>query len=673
MTVNDGDIDSNTLAATVTYTAANDTPVIDSASLSVTEGQTVTLSGANFGITDADDSSFTYTVSGISGGYFQLSTAAGTPITSFTSADLTGGLVQFVDDGNEVAPAFSVTVNDGDIDSNTLAATITYTAVNDAPSAANDSFSGNEDNVIMGNILSNDNDVDGDSLNTSLVSGPNNGSLNLNADGSFSYTPDADWNGIDSFTYSANDGALDSNVATVIIAVNPVNDAPLASNTTVNAAEDTVYNDSLPAASDVDGDAIICSLDTDATRGSVVVNSDGSFSYTPNQNINGSDSFTYTVSDGLGGSNTYTVNINVAAVNDAPTETSSPVIDATENEAYSYTITASDLDGDALTFSATTLPSWLTLVDNGDGTATLSGTPTNIAVGNHRVVLQVSDGALIDTQSFTINVSEAVIDLTDQVLDISSLQDRESEPDSEPNFDEPETDTTEEPNSESTTFDETTEESAVEKTPPTIVKDVIGSNESIEADEAIALSEDPDTPESEEIIYLTDEANTETQTEDRDDDHSLIFYDNDLYKDIYSPKYLAASYTDSDSAIPTTIDDINFSILDVDSNDQNPLVDDDEYDLLRSEIDDSFNTELESQGLRSKVVTATAASFSAGIVSYLLRVGSMVSSLMSSMPLWRGFDPIAIFSGDKKRRKEKNKIPNQSEPKSETLFDGEAE
>ena len=106
---------------------------LDSASLSVSEGQTVTLSGANFGITDADDSSFTYTVSGISGGYFQLSTAAGTPITSFTSADLTGSLVQFVDNGDEFAPSFSVTVNDGDVDSNTLAATISYTAVNDAP------------------------------------------------------------------------------------------------------------------------------------------------------------------------------------------------------------------------------------------------------------------------------------------------------------------------------------------------------------------------------------------------------------------------------------------------------------------------------------------------------------------------------------------------------------
>jgi len=131
--INDGDADSNTLAATINYTPLNDVPVMDSASLTLNEGQTVTLSGANFGITDPDDTSFTYTVSLVSGGFFQLSSAPGMPITSFSSADLAGNLVQFVDDGDEVAPSFSVKISDGDADSNTLAATINYTPVNDAP------------------------------------------------------------------------------------------------------------------------------------------------------------------------------------------------------------------------------------------------------------------------------------------------------------------------------------------------------------------------------------------------------------------------------------------------------------------------------------------------------------------------------------------------------------
>ncbi|MEX0744435.1 MAG: cadherin-like domain-containing protein, partial [Phycisphaeraceae bacterium] len=133
VTASDGTASSNTLAATVTYTAVNDAPVLNAAALDVSQGQTATLSGVSFSITDPDDANFTYTASGVTGGYFQLSSNAGVAITSFTSADLAGGLVQFVDDGNALAPAFSVTVNDGDVDSNTLAATINYTAA--APDA----------------------------------------------------------------------------------------------------------------------------------------------------------------------------------------------------------------------------------------------------------------------------------------------------------------------------------------------------------------------------------------------------------------------------------------------------------------------------------------------------------------------------------------------------------
>ena len=123
--------------ASLTVTAVNDAPVLSSVGLTVSEGQTVTLSGANIGISDVDSASFTYSVSGLSGGIFQLSGAPGVPITSFTSAQLTGGLVQFVDDDNELAPSFSLTASDGSASSSTVAASITYTPVNDAPVLAN--------------------------------------------------------------------------------------------------------------------------------------------------------------------------------------------------------------------------------------------------------------------------------------------------------------------------------------------------------------------------------------------------------------------------------------------------------------------------------------------------------------------------------------------------------
>ncbi len=69
--------------------------------------------------------------------------------------------------------------------------------------------------IAAAGVLGNDSDVDGDSLTAVLVSGPAHGTLTLNADGSFTYTPDANYHGSDSFTYKANDGSLDSNVATV--------------------------------------------------------------------------------------------------------------------------------------------------------------------------------------------------------------------------------------------------------------------------------------------------------------------------------------------------------------------------------------------------------------------------------------------------------------------------
>src|SRR6185295_13854215 len=123
--------------ASLTVNAVNDAPVLTGLSLTVGEGQTVTLSGADIGVTDVDSASFTYTVSGLSGGILQLSSAPGVSIVGFTSAQLGGGQVQFVDDGNEVAPAFSLTASDGSASSNTLSASITYTAVNDAPVLAN--------------------------------------------------------------------------------------------------------------------------------------------------------------------------------------------------------------------------------------------------------------------------------------------------------------------------------------------------------------------------------------------------------------------------------------------------------------------------------------------------------------------------------------------------------
>lgn len=95
---------SATVAVMATMFGVNDAPVLNSASLSVAEGQTVTLAASDFSVSDPDNTSFTYLLSAISNGFFQLSTAPGTAITSFSTSQLNAGRVQFVHNGQEAAP-----------------------------------------------------------------------------------------------------------------------------------------------------------------------------------------------------------------------------------------------------------------------------------------------------------------------------------------------------------------------------------------------------------------------------------------------------------------------------------------------------------------------------------------------------------------------------------------
>ncbi|MCG7880308.1 MAG: Ig-like domain-containing protein [Candidatus Thiodiazotropha endolucinida] len=330
--IGDGNGGFDTATVTITINGSNNAPVITSAGLTLDEGQTVTLGVANFAVSDADDTDFTYTVSGISGGYFQLSTNPGVSITSFTSANLTGGLVQFVDDGNEVAPAFSVTVNDGDIDSNTLAATINFTLVSDSTPVANiDSITVAEGGTVTtlvggaSTVLNNDTGLVDAPVTVSLVSDVTNGSLTLNGDGTFSYTHDGSENFTDSFTYRITDNDGQTADATVTINVTPVSDAtPVANADSITVAEGATATILVGGSSTVLnndtglGDTpVTVSLVTDVTNGTLTLNGDGTFSYTHDGSENFTDSFTYRVTDNDGQTADATVTINVTPVSDA--------------------------------------------------------------------------------------------------------------------------------------------------------------------------------------------------------------------------------------------------------------------------------------------------------------------------------------------------------------------
>ena len=165
-------------------------------------------------------------------------------------------------------------------------------------------------------------DVDGNPLTAILVSGPSHGALTLNANGGFTYTPDVNYSGPDSFTYKANDGAGDSNVATVEITVNGVNDVPVAGNNTYSTPEDVTLVVGVPGVlgndSDGDGNPLSVIVVSFPTHGTLLMDADGEFTYTPAANYNGPDSFTYRANDGTVNSNLATVTITVSSVNDPP-------------------------------------------------------------------------------------------------------------------------------------------------------------------------------------------------------------------------------------------------------------------------------------------------------------------------------------------------------------------
>jgi VCBS repeat-containing protein len=247
--------------------------------------------------------------------------------------------------------------------------------LNTPPVAEDDFYNGTEDTLLSvpaPGVLANDSDADGDPLTAILDSGPSNGTLTLNADGSFTYDPDLNFCGEDSFTYHANDGQADSNIATVTIDVACVNDAPVATDNAYTHDEDTqltgnVITDDTGAGvdSDADGDALSINSNTDVAHGTLVLNPDGSFTYDPNLNYCGPDGFTYDITDDPPAtppplvSNTATVSITVTCVNDPPEVTN--VDPASQTSDYSdyigtVTITVEDVDDISTTLAESNEP-----------------------------------------------------------------------------------------------------------------------------------------------------------------------------------------------------------------------------------------------------------------------------------------------------------------------------
>ena len=309
------------------------------------------------------------------------------PLTAVLDTDVATGTLALSSDGSFVytptlnfcgTDSFTYHANDGHVDSNVVMVTLNVTCAQDVPVAVVDSYTTDEDtalNVTAPGVLSNDNDPDGDSLTAVLDTNVTTGTLTLNNDGSFSYMPNANFCGTDQFTYHANDGLADSNVVTATLNVTCVNDVPVAVADSYTTDEDTALNIAasgvLSNDSDIEGSPLTAVLDTDVTTGTLILNGDGSFAYTPNADFCGTDSFTYHANDGMDDSNVVTATLNVTCVNDAPValgESYTTLEDTTLNVAATGVLSNEiDVDGDSLTAVLDTDVTTGTLTLNSDG------------------------------------------------------------------------------------------------------------------------------------------------------------------------------------------------------------------------------------------------------------------------------------------------------------------
>ncbi|MEE4173097.1 MAG: Ig-like domain-containing protein, partial [Xanthomonadales bacterium] len=311
---NDGILDSNEVSVqiTVTAAAANLPPVANGDVYVMPQDTVLTVATPGMLGNDVDPE----------GHALRISTIETQPANGQLSPSLLGGFTYTPNAGFSGTDSFSYRASDNQLDSNIASVQITVTAAaaNLPPVANGDVYITPQDTVLTvaaPGVLGNDADPEGHALTVTVTSQPTNGTLAANPNGGFSYTPNAGFSGSDTFTYTANDGALDSNEASVLITVTAAaaNLPPVANGDVYATPQDTVLNVAAPGVlandADPEGHALTVTVTSQPTNGALAPNPNGGFSYTPNAGFSGSDTFTYTANDGALDSNEATVSITV--------------------------------------------------------------------------------------------------------------------------------------------------------------------------------------------------------------------------------------------------------------------------------------------------------------------------------------------------------------------------
>ncbi|MFT5517161.1 MAG: VCBS repeat-containing protein, partial [Rhodothermales bacterium] len=381
---NDGLNDSNTATASV---MVNGAPVANA------DTGTVLFGGSTSGNvltndTDPDGDALTATL-------------ASNP-SSGTATVSSNGAYTYTHNGSAAtSDSFTYTANDGN--GGTATGTVTIAVQNQAPTALDLSISTTESRSVPIGLSATD--PEGSSLTYLVVTTVTNGFLSPVVGNFVTYTPNPGFSGSDTFTYKANDGTTDSNIATVVIVVNGV---PIANGDAFSVGVGgSVAGNVLSNDSDPNGDALTVALATNPVNGTATLASDGALTYTHSGSATASDSFTYTVTDVNGGTATGTVTITV--LNQAPTASNLSAL-TPAGASVTVTLSATDSEGLPLVYSIVSTPTNGTLSAVA-GTA-VTYTPNGGFFGTDTFTYKASDGlndSNVATVTVVVNGAPAVV------------------------------------------------------------------------------------------------------------------------------------------------------------------------------------------------------------------------------------------------------------------------
>ncbi|HET9638434.1 MAG TPA: Ig-like domain-containing protein [Allosphingosinicella sp.] len=423
-TVSDGSL-SDTGTLTITVAGRNDAPVANPDVASTGENSPVSI---NVLANDTD----------VDNGAVLTVTAASAPVGQGSASVVANQVVfnpgtdfDYLDTGESANVVVSYTITDEHGATSSSTVTVTVNGANDAPVANDDTASTSEDASVSGNVLANDTDVDVEPLtvaNPGVYVGAY-GTLTLNADGSYTYAPNAAAQGLDVgesaqdvFAYTASDGTA-SDSATLTVTVNGANDAPVANDDSASTNEDSagVSGNVLTNDTDVDGETLtVASAGIYVgTYGTLTIAADGSYTYVPGAGAqaldvgeSAQDVFAYTASDGTA-SDTANLTVTVTGLNDAPVANDDTAA-TDENSPVSGNVLANDTDVDVETLTVTNAGTFVgaygTLVLAANGSYTYTPGAAAALLNNGQTADDVftyiaSDGTVSDTATLTVTVS----------------------------------------------------------------------------------------------------------------------------------------------------------------------------------------------------------------------------------------------------------------------------